>query len=110
VLVDVRLTPRSWNPDYARSNLETVFGERYVWTGRTLGRFGRTSSAGTDWIKQERKRRTLLLMCMEDNPQDCHRHLTICGPHFPDAIHIHGSELILASDLEARLRRQRGRA
>ena len=106
LLVDCRLYPRSsWNPDYNRSSLESVFKERYVWKGRDLGGYGHTTTAGIRWNRKEREGRTLLLMCVEHDPKDCHRHLTICGPHFPDALHLHGTELILASDLEAKLRR-----
>jgi uncharacterized protein (DUF488 family) len=104
LLVDVRLYPRSsWNPDYNGSSLESVFKERYVWKGRVLGGFGQTSAAGITWIRKEREGRTLLLMCMEHDPLDCHRHTDICNPHFPDAIHIVGEDRIPAGDLEAKL-------
>ncbi|HKV40141.1 MAG TPA: DUF488 domain-containing protein [Blastocatellia bacterium] len=101
LLVDCRLYPKSsWNLDYSRSNLENVFGQRYIWKGRVLGGFDHVTSEGIDWIKQEREKRPLLLMCMEHDPWECHRHHTICGPYFSDAIHIRGRDRILASDLK----------
>jgi hypothetical protein len=104
LLVDVRLKPYSWNPDYRRANLESFFGKQYTWMGRVLGGFDHVVPEGIAWIKQERKKRTLLLLCVEHNPLNCHRHHAICGPHFQDAIHIVGQDLILACDLETNLR------
>ena len=100
LLVDVRTSPKSWNPDYQRANLATLFGQRYAWKGDVLGGFGHTNSRGVEWLKEQRRERTLLLMCMEHRPGDCHRHSDICWPHFPDALHICGDELILARELE----------
>ena len=61
------------------------------------------SRQGIEWLRPERRSRTLLLMCMEAKPWNCHRHLNICGPHFPNALHIHGNELMRARDLDAAL-------
>lgn len=101
-LVDVRLYPRSsWNADYNRSNLETVFKGKYVWKGDVLGGFKHTSSAGIRWIKKELERTPLILMCVESDPLDCHRHHAICAPYFSDALHIiDGQDRIRAGDLK----------
>jgi hypothetical protein len=36
---------------------------------------------------------------MEHSPADCHRHQLICGPHFPDAVHVFEGGLHTAADL-----------
>jgi len=40
---------------------------------------------------------------MEEAPGDCHRHLAICGPHFPEAIHIFRDEQFTARALQVAL-------
>lgn len=103
VLVDVRSVPYSQRTEFSRPTLENALGNRYVWKRRDLGGRAPVTRQGIDWLRQERRRRTLLLMCMEHAPWDCHHHLSITGPHFSSAIHIHGEELILARDLDGAL-------
>src|SRR5215831_7988695 len=79
LLVDCRLKPYSWNADFRRDKLQTTFGKRYIWKGKDLGGFNHTTAAGIDWIREERGKRVLLLLCMESNPLDCHRHHAICS-------------------------------
>jgi hypothetical protein len=45
-------------------------------------------TTGIDRLGLDAESATLILFCMEEAPGDCHRHLAICGPHFPEAIHI----------------------
>jgi hypothetical protein len=40
---------------------------------------------------------------MEEAPGDCHRHHAICGPHFPEAIHIFRDEQFTVGALQAAL-------
>ena len=43
-------------------------------------------------------------MCAEAAPQDCHRHHAICGPHFPQAVHLCGNQRgMTARELQAKL-------
>lgn len=100
LLVDVRSQPYSWNADFNRPSLEAAVQGRYVWKGRDLGGRSAIKQSGIQWIRAQRERTSLVLLCMERAPWECHRHLTICGPHFGDAVHIYGDELIRASELE----------
>ena len=43
------------------------------------------------------------MLCAEEAPGDCHRHHDICGPHFPDAVHIFRDELFTAGALQEAL-------
>lgn len=70
-----------------------------MYEGRDLGGRAPVIRQGIDWLQREQQSRTVLLMCMEHDPADCHRHAAICAPYFPDAIHIYGNELIRARDL-----------
>lgn len=100
VLVDVRSVPYSQRKEFSRPSLESALGNRYVWKGRDLGGRAPITRPGIDWLQQERRSRTLLAMCMEHHPLDCHRHHAICAPHFSDAIHIWGDKMIEARELE----------
>lgn len=97
LVVDCRVMPWSRKPGFSRAQLQRDLGRRYVWRGDHLGGRGFTDAAGLDSVRTDLQRgRTLLLLCMEAAPQDCHRHFTICGPHFPHALHIldkHGAML-----------------
>jgi len=99
-LVDVRRYPRSRKPGFNHKQLEALLGHAYHWKGDVLGGFGCTTPAGLDWLEQMHIGKTLLLMCVEHAPGDCHRHQTICGPHFPRAVHIFEDELITAAALQ----------
>ena len=97
-LIDVRAKPYSSRPEFNRNSLEAALGPLYRWHGDTLGGKGQTiDQRGLDAIAAIKNP---LLMCMEEAPEHCHRHHTICGPHFPDAIHIFRDQLIVASDLQ----------
>lgn len=101
LLVDVRAKPHSRKAGYGNKQIQARFGEAYIWQGRLLGGpggGGQTTQDGINWLKAQ-KRRTLLLMCLEEAPWDCHRHHLICGPHFPNAVHIHQGDMIFARDL-----------
>ena len=50
----------------------------------------------------DRKRRPVVLLCLEDLPMNYHRHHTICAPHFPKARHIfNGGWCYSVADVEA---------
>jgi uncharacterized protein (DUF488 family) len=104
-LVDVRSAPHSRRPEFRKAELEKHFGSRYIWKGDVLGGIPkgatthRVTDAGIDWLKC--RERNVLLMCAEHHPGDCHRHLLIAGPHFPEALHIWEGGLYRAGDLTA---------
>lgn len=104
VLVDVRSVPYSQRKEFSRPSMEKALGNRYVWKGRDLGGRAPITRQGIDWLRQERRDRTLLVMCMEHHPADCHRHHAICAPYFPGAIHIWGDQQIEARELERSIR------
>jgi hypothetical protein len=55
---------------------------------------------GIDRLRLDAERATLLLLCMEEAPGDCHRHHAICGLHFPAAVHIFRDEQFTAKTLQ----------
>ena len=80
LLVDVRSVPFGrFNPAFNKPNLLRHFGERYRWKGPTLGgKSGPVTDEGMKWLVGEHGRgRTLLLMCVEMDPRNCHRLLDI---------------------------------
>jgi hypothetical protein len=86
-------------PGFGGRQLAGLLGDRYEYRGDRLGGHGATTPAGIAELGRER--RTVLLMCKEESPGECHRHHAICGPHFPDAIHIFREELLTAASLQA---------
>ena len=97
ILVDVRSNPRSrWHPQFNRRALEgklLTAGIRYLYLGKELGGhpshddlygddgrllYDRLSSkivrSGLNAVITEAWRAVTLLMCMEEDPAECHRH------------------------------------
>jgi hypothetical protein len=106
LVVDCRFKPVSRKPSFGGRQLSFLLGDRYTWKGNVLGgRLGggqsHTTPKGIQWIKDQK--RNLILLCLEEAPGDCHRHHDICGPHFPDALHIFEDELFTANDLNSAL-------
>jgi uncharacterized protein (DUF488 family) len=78
LLVDVRSVPysrRADKYDFNKNRLYKTLGKHYTWKGEILGgKHGPATEAGIDWLEKKHKRGcTLLIMCMEAHPQDCHR-------------------------------------
>lgn len=98
-LVDVRARPHSRRHEFDRKNLEMLMP--YEWMGSELGGLGRAVKvSGIEKLDRRLRRgEELVLMCMEEMPSQCHRHHTICGPHFPQAAHIFRDNVIIAQDL-----------
>lgn len=75
LLVDVRSIPYSRKHEFNRNRLQEALGSRYQWLGDILG--GKTGPAKEIGIKNllylHGQGKTLLLMCMEHHPCDCHR-------------------------------------
>jgi uncharacterized protein (DUF488 family) len=106
LVIDVRGKPVSRNASYRKPALERLLGRRYLWMGDTLS--GPMHGAGVlpEGIEQLRRlarRTSLILMCMEHEPHWCHRHMHICMPHFPNALHIHDDDLIRTKELQRAL-------
>ena len=86
VLVDVRSVPySSWQTIFNRENLRRKLqdvGLTYVWKGKCLG--GKTwpdkpegYSEGLEWLKKKAETETVCIMCMEPDPEKCHREMWI---------------------------------
>jgi len=70
-VVDVRSRPFSRNPDWHMKNLRAAceFHElEYEWLGRQLGGFGKQDLSYLDLLQDGD-----CLVCMEENPNECHR-------------------------------------
>jgi uncharacterized protein (DUF488 family) len=103
ILVDCRYRPFSQRPEFGGDRLAEQFGSRYQQRGHELGGHGHTTAAGIDRLRLDAEHATLILLCMEEAPGDCHRHHAICGPHFPEAIHVFRDEQFTAGALQAAL-------
>jgi uncharacterized protein (DUF488 family) len=103
VLVDVRSNPHGKYADFRQKNLIKQFDYGYEYHGDTLG--GRTpiQEEGIKYLGQfyRSKHKHCLLMCMEHEPAECHRHLSITLPYFPDAIHIYDGDCYLSSSVDS---------
>jgi uncharacterized protein (DUF488 family) len=106
-LIDVRSMPFSRNPSYRLPALRKRYGARYFSAGHMLGGIPKAgdqhqvTAEGIDWLKPAMTgaRRSVLLLCLEENPAHCHRHQLICAPHFPEALHVFRGGLYLAIDV-----------
>lgn len=113
-IVDVRLRPhgkRGWRA----SDLSRQFGPKYEWNG-TLG--GRAFAArSSEWIEapaialrplvDRHEREHLILLCACAEPWSCHRHHELAVPLLGQGVetyHVHGEQLIEATDLQTALR------
>ncbi len=88
-LVDIRSKPYSRRAEFNKRNLMRLFGN-YVWRGDVLGGLhGPVSLLGIDWIlKRQAEGLNLLIMCMEHNPDDCHRKYDIAKRLEPHGIKV----------------------
>ena len=94
-LIDVRSVPYSRKPQFNRKKLEQQFSlDAYIWKGDILGgKFGLVLETGIDFLRQlDKEGRQVVLMCLENNPRDCHRYQDIgirLLKYGIDVIHIH---------------------
>ena len=82
LLVDVRTKPQSHKSQFNRACLEWRLKERYLWEGDRLGGLTKVRSPFYDeglasLVKMNKSGKNLLLMCMETNPDKCHRKMWI---------------------------------
>lgn len=78
LLVDVRTWPYSRNPvkqEFNKNRLQEILKGSYFWTGEVCGgKSGNPVSVGCiNKIANLSSEQSLLLMCMENHPFDCHR-------------------------------------
>lgn len=100
-LFDVRAYPSGRvKRGFSKLELSTLFADRYQWHGNTLGGLGRTTKPeGIAAIKRQLRTTSVILMCAEDDPFQCHRYETICKCHFPNAAHIYDGWLFTTKAL-----------
>ncbi|MBS3733159.1 MAG: DUF488 domain-containing protein [Desulfobacterales bacterium] len=75
-LVDVRSRPYTSKKGFHRRELEKTLPERgitYCWAGDRLGGFGRITETAIFELAGFVRDRTVCLMCMEADPDQCHR-------------------------------------
>ena len=110
LLVDVRSVPQSRKKGFSRKALTARFGRFYEWRGDVLGGRGKGPTE-TGLAALAKEPRTVLLMCMEHLPGDCHRFHSIAVPlfdrgiecrHIVDAEVVPTSEVMRAMNSEAR--------
>lgn len=72
LLIDVRSIPYSRKPEFNKNRLMEALGEKYLWMGKECG--GKTGVT-LECYKQLQKlgKKSVLLMCMEADPAQCHR-------------------------------------
>jgi hypothetical protein len=100
VVIDGRFIRGRAKRGFGVLQLEAALGDQYEWHGNILGGFNNITRTGVTMLRNRQEHETLLLVCMEEAPGECHRHNGICHPHFPEAVHIFRDELILARDLQ----------
>lgn len=89
---------------FDKLTLSVMLQDRYVWEGVELGGrrpSGDPSAEGVARIRRSLKERSVVLMCAEHDPYDCHRHSNICAHHFPKARHIFDGNIFTAASLVA---------
>ena len=127
-VVDVRSQPSSrWHPQFGRAPIREAFraaGIRYAFMGDALGgrpadhavydatgrvdysKWSRSAefNSGIDTVMRNARRYHLALLCSEEDPRQCHRHLLIArvlvqrGWSGQDIIHIRGSGQTISED------------
>jgi ATP-dependent DNA helicase RecQ len=76
VLVDVRSRPYGRIPVFNRNAMERWLPEAgigYLWKGDILGGFAPIEDEAIRWLADFGRERTVCIMCMEADPEKCHR-------------------------------------
>lgn len=101
-IVDCRLKPVSRKPGFHRTSLERVLGSRYEWRMELGG--GAVTLYALHALSKSTE--TLLLMCLESAPGDCHRHHDIAVPLARRGVevrHIFEDQIVTAAELQRSL-------
>jgi uncharacterized protein (DUF488 family) len=75
-LVDVRSKPSSRIKGFSKKQLDAIALENdiiYWWAGKSLGGFSEISEAAIRSLAEWQKDKAVCLMCMEADPERCHR-------------------------------------
>jgi uncharacterized protein (DUF488 family) len=102
VLIDVRSVPSSRRPGFSRRALTDALTGRYEWRGDVLGGRGHGPQLSALRALLDDSR-TVLVMCQEEAPGDCHRHYAIGLPLArmgATVTHVYRDELIEANELQ----------
>jgi uncharacterized protein (DUF488 family) len=102
MLIDVRSSARSSIPGFGGPQLASLLGDRYQHRPALGGRI-KIAPAAIERLRREyegQERPNAVLMCMEENPVDCHRHHAICSGNFPEALHIFRNGLFTANAID----------
>ena len=76
VLVDVRSRPYGRKPVFNRNAMQRWLPEvgiDYLWKGDILGGFAPIEEEAIKWLGEFGRERTVCIMCMEADPEKCHR-------------------------------------
>ena len=76
ILLDVRSRPYGRKTSFNKKKLETslpVSGIDYIWAGNTLGGFSEINEEDIKKLAGWQKGKIVCLMCMEADPDRCHR-------------------------------------
>jgi len=76
ILLDVRSKPYSRKSSFNKKILETslpAIGIKYNWVGKTLGGFSKIDEEDIKRLAAWQKGKVACLMCMEADPDRCHR-------------------------------------
>ena len=75
-LVDVRSKPYSRVKAFHRKQLDKALRDadiHYIWKGQSLGGFSEITESDIEWLAKWQVDKTVCLMCMEADPNHCHR-------------------------------------
>lgn len=75
-LMDVRSKPFSRLKGFNKAQLQRIITEAgisYLWAGDRLGGLAPISDEAITWLAEWQKDKTACLMCMESDPDRCHR-------------------------------------
>lgn len=100
-LIDVRTSPHSRKRGYTKRALEEFFRGRYLFAGDRLGGRAAIKPSALNWLAEQSY--DVAIMCMEEAPGECHRHMTIAVPLLRrgvDVRHIFENDILLASELQ----------
>ena len=80
ILVDVRSKPYGRTPVFNRNVMQRWLPEAgvdYLWKGDFLGGFATIQDSAIEWLAGFGRDRTVCIMCMEADPDECHRKTVI---------------------------------
>lgn len=79
-LLDVRSKPYSRKYQFNKKALTAILKKHsisYTWAGETLGGFTKIRGSAIRRLSKWQSNKTACLMCMEADPEQCHRHYEI---------------------------------